>query len=54
VDLSLTEEQQMFRETARDFVDDMVVPYARDWDRAESMERGITKHRYQRLRGVRS
>ena len=43
MDLALSEEQEMFRATARDFVDDVVVPHARDWDRAESMDRGITK-----------
>ncbi len=29
------------RETAREFVDREIVPYARDWDRAEEIDRAI-------------
>jgi alkylation response protein AidB-like acyl-CoA dehydrogenase len=43
VDLSLSPEQEMFRENARAFVEDAVIPNARDWDRAETMDRQITK-----------
>jgi alkylation response protein AidB-like acyl-CoA dehydrogenase len=43
VDLSLTDEQQAMRETARQFVDGAVVPYVRDWDRNESVDRSIIK-----------
>jgi hypothetical protein len=41
VDLTLTAEQELVRETARDFVDREIVPYARDWDRAEEIDRSI-------------
>jgi alkylation response protein AidB-like acyl-CoA dehydrogenase len=43
VDLSLSVEQEMFRKTARDFVDGAVIPHVRDWDRSETMDRGIVK-----------
>ena len=43
MDLSLSAEQEMFRQTARDFVDDNVIPYSRDWDRSEAMDRDIVK-----------
>jgi alkylation response protein AidB-like acyl-CoA dehydrogenase len=43
VDLSLNDEQEMFRQTARDFVDQAVTPYSRDWDRDELMDRQIVK-----------
>jgi alkylation response protein AidB-like acyl-CoA dehydrogenase len=41
VDFTLTPEHELIRETARDFVDAEVLPHARDWDRAEAMDRGI-------------
>jgi alkylation response protein AidB-like acyl-CoA dehydrogenase len=41
MDFDLTPEQQMARRTAREFCDKEIVPYARDWDRAEEMDRGI-------------
>jgi alkylation response protein AidB-like acyl-CoA dehydrogenase len=41
VDFTLTQEQELIRASAREFVDREVVPYARDWDRAEQMDRGI-------------
>ncbi|HEY6031122.1 MAG TPA: acyl-CoA dehydrogenase family protein, partial [Gaiellaceae bacterium] len=41
IDFTLTDEQQLVRETAREFADREIVPHARDWDRAEDMDRGI-------------
>jgi alkylation response protein AidB-like acyl-CoA dehydrogenase len=41
MDLTLSDEQTAVRQLAADFVDRDVVPYARDWDRAESVDRGI-------------
>ena len=41
MDFSLTSEQELVRETARQFVERELVPHARDWDRAEEMDRGI-------------
>ena len=41
MDLTLTPEQEMVRKTARDFADREIAPYARDWDRAEKMDRSI-------------
>ena len=41
MDFDLTEEQQLIRETARAFCDREIVPHARDWDRAERMDRGV-------------
>jgi len=41
VDLSLTDEQHLIRETARAFCDREIVPYARDWDRSERMDLAI-------------
>jgi alkylation response protein AidB-like acyl-CoA dehydrogenase len=41
VDFTLTPEQQLVRETARAFVDAEVRPHARDWDRAEELDRAI-------------
>src|SRR5919201_6676985 len=41
MDLTLTPEQELIRSSAREFVDREIVPHARDWDRAESMDRGI-------------
>jgi alkylation response protein AidB-like acyl-CoA dehydrogenase len=43
MDLSLTGEQQAMRDAARGFVDRQVIPYARDWDRGESVDRQIVK-----------
>src|SRR5438132_31122 len=39
--LTLTPEQGMVRKTARDFADREIAPFARDWDRAEVMDRSI-------------
>jgi butyryl-CoA dehydrogenase len=41
VDFALTPEQELIRSTAREFLDREVVPYAREWDRSETMDRGI-------------
>src|SRR2546422_362008 len=41
MDLTLTPEQEMVRTTAREFADREIAPYARDWDRAEEMDRSI-------------
>ncbi len=41
MDFSLTAEQELIRETAREFCDREVVPHAREWDRDERMDRGI-------------
>ncbi|MGH3050957.1 MAG: acyl-CoA dehydrogenase family protein, partial [Gaiellaceae bacterium] len=41
MDFTLTEEQQLIRETAREFCAREIVPYARDWDRSERMDLGI-------------
>jgi alkylation response protein AidB-like acyl-CoA dehydrogenase len=41
VDLALSPEQELIRRTAREFVDREIVPHAREWDRAEEMDRGI-------------
>jgi butyryl-CoA dehydrogenase len=41
LDFSLTPEQELVRETARSFVDTEITPHARDWDRAEEMDRAI-------------
>jgi butyryl-CoA dehydrogenase len=41
MDFTLTPEQELIRASAREFVDREVVPYARDWDRAETMDRAI-------------
>jgi alkylation response protein AidB-like acyl-CoA dehydrogenase len=41
MDLRLTEDQQQFRGLARDFVDKEVVPFRRDWDRVEAVDRSL-------------
>ena len=41
MDLQLTEDQMQFRELARAFVDKEIVPFRRDWDRAEAVDRGL-------------
>ena len=38
MDLGLTDEQAAFRRLARDFCDAEIVPFRRDWDRAESVD----------------
>jgi butyryl-CoA dehydrogenase len=41
VDLTLSQEQELIRATAREFVEREIAPHARDWDRDEEMDRGI-------------
>jgi alkylation response protein AidB-like acyl-CoA dehydrogenase len=41
MDLSLSTEQEALRALAREFVDREVVPHATEWDRTESVDRGI-------------
>jgi alkylation response protein AidB-like acyl-CoA dehydrogenase len=41
MDLQLSEEQAALREMARDFIDREVVPYTREWDRKEQVDRSI-------------
>jgi butyryl-CoA dehydrogenase len=41
LDFALTDEQQLIRETAREFCDREIVPFAREWDRSERMDPGI-------------
>jgi len=41
VDFTLSAEQELIRRTAREFCDREIAPHARDWDRAEEIDRGI-------------
>ena len=41
MDFTLTPEQELIRATAREFLHREVVPYAREWDRSETMDRAI-------------
>jgi alkylation response protein AidB-like acyl-CoA dehydrogenase len=41
VDFTLSPEQELIRSSAREFCDREIAPYARDWDRAEEMDRAI-------------
>jgi butyryl-CoA dehydrogenase len=41
VDLTLTPEQELVRSSAREFVDREIAPHVREWDRDETMDRGI-------------
>jgi alkylation response protein AidB-like acyl-CoA dehydrogenase len=41
VDFELSEEQQLIRASAREFCDREIVPFAREWDRSETMDREI-------------
>ena len=41
--LALTEEQELLRSTAADFVDSEVVPNRARWDRAEAVDREIVE-----------
>jgi alkylation response protein AidB-like acyl-CoA dehydrogenase len=41
VDFTLSPEQELIRDTAREFLEREVVPFARDWDRSETMDRAI-------------
>jgi alkylation response protein AidB-like acyl-CoA dehydrogenase len=40
-DFELTPDQELIRSSAREFVEREIVPFARDWDRAEELDRGI-------------
>ena len=41
MNLALSAEQELIRETAREFVEREIAPHVRQWDRAEEMDRGI-------------
>jgi butyryl-CoA dehydrogenase len=41
MDFSLTREQELIRASAREFCERAIVPHARDWDRAEELDRGL-------------
>src|SRR6185437_2303838 len=41
LDFALTPEQELVRASAREFCDREIAPFARDWDRAEEMDRAI-------------
>jgi alkylation response protein AidB-like acyl-CoA dehydrogenase len=41
MDFSLTPEQELIRASAREFCEREIVPHARDWDRAEALDRGL-------------
>ena len=43
MDLTLTPEQELIRRSAREFVDREIKPYVREWDRDETMDRGIVE-----------
>lgn len=40
-DFALSAEQELIRSSAREFVEREIVPFARDWDRKEELDRGI-------------
>jgi alkylation response protein AidB-like acyl-CoA dehydrogenase len=41
MDFSLNPEQELIRASAREFCERGIVPHARDWDRAEELDRGL-------------
>jgi alkylation response protein AidB-like acyl-CoA dehydrogenase len=41
VDLTLSDEQQLIRQTARDFCDAEIAPHAAEWDRREAIDRSL-------------
>ena len=41
MDFTLSDEQQLIRQTARTFCDAEIAPHAADWDRTETIDRGI-------------
>jgi len=43
VDFRLTSEQELVRETAREFCRREIAPFAREWDRSETMDRSIVE-----------
>jgi alkylation response protein AidB-like acyl-CoA dehydrogenase len=41
MDFALTAEQELVRSSAREFCEGEIAPFAREWDRAEEMDRGL-------------
>src|SRR6266542_2626395 len=41
MDLRLTSEQELIRSSAREFAEHEIAPHARDWDRAEEIDRSL-------------
>ena len=41
MDLTLSEDQKAFRAVAREFLDQEVLPYRAEWDRAEAVDIAI-------------
>src|SRR2546430_12384712 len=41
MDFSLTPEQELIRDSAREFCEREIVPHSRDWDRVEELDRGL-------------
>ncbi len=41
MDFSLTPEQELIRDSAREFCEREILPHAGDWDRAEELDRGL-------------
>src|SRR5439155_2622605 len=41
MDFSLTPEQELIRDSAREFCEREIVPHSRDWDRAEELDPGL-------------
>ena len=41
MDFTLSDEQQLIRQTAREFCDAEIAPHAADWDRTETIDREI-------------
>ena len=41
MDLTLSDEQELIRQTARAFCDAEIAPFATEWDRAEAIDRGV-------------
>jgi acyl-CoA dehydrogenase len=41
VDLTLSDEQELIRQTTREFCEAEIAPYAAEWDRTETIDRGI-------------
>jgi alkylation response protein AidB-like acyl-CoA dehydrogenase len=41
VDFALSDEQQLIRQTAREFCEAEIAPHAAEWDRTETIDRGI-------------
>ena len=43
MDFELSDEQQLIRQTAREFCDREIAPHAREWDRTERMDLGVVE-----------